>query len=152
MVLQPQDDYWELKAGGVAPELFFRVLPEHFPDATTLFVEGTAIADPVLALLIAHAEAGEFAPGANTIWPESRKLRCKFSADLTTALAELAGALAVPEICDHLFVYRGNDYLLYWHDAFDWSAGLAPDLAAERVAAFARALGCTVVRGGSHSD
>ena len=66
----------------------------------------------------------------------------RFSADLANALAEHARTSSLGEICDHVFLYRGNDYLLYWHDAFDWSAGLAPDLSRERVEAFARALGC----------
>ena len=77
----------QLKAGGIAPELFFRALPEHFPGATTLFIEGTVIASSVAALLDEHGEVGDFMPGANTLWPESKKLRCRFSAQLVSALA-----------------------------------------------------------------
>ena len=152
MAIRPQRGYWELEAGGVEPELFFRALPEHFPDATTLFIEGTANASEVLALLGEHAEAGEFLPGANTIWPESKKLRCRFSAPLAKALAEASRTLSVPEVCDHVFLYRGDDYLLYWHDAFDGSAGLAPDLSSDHVDAFARALGCAAVRSELESE
>jgi hypothetical protein len=145
-MVEPGDRYWELRAAEVDPALFFRILPSHFPEATTLFFEGTAFAADVLRFLRDHGAPGEFTPGANTLWPESTKIRCRFSRELTDGLALLAEHHASPELCDHLFLYREDDFLLYWHDAFDNTADLAPGLPSDRVASFAKALGCTAAR------
>lgn len=66
--------YWEIDGDGLDPGLFFRALPDSFPDATTLFAEGTSIADDVLRCLERHYEPGAFLPGANTIRPVSTKV------------------------------------------------------------------------------
>ncbi len=141
-MIKPGDTYWELRAGEVVPEIFFELLTPHFPEATTLFVEGTDFGEDILRLLRAHGSPGEFTPGANTIWPESTKLRCRFSEELAGDLARLAKRHGTPEIGDHLFLYRDRDFLIYWHDAFDNAAYLAPELPVERVSAFASAMGC----------
>ena len=147
----PDDSCWELHAGRVDPEVFFRVLPDHFPEATTFYFEGAPTSPEVLQLFRQHSRPGELTPGANTIWPTSMKFRCAFSAGIASALAELASRHAIPELFDHLFIYRHDDYLLYWHDAFDNGAYLSPSLPSDRVQALAQALGCSVSRAGSSS-
>lgn len=45
-MIKPTDTYWELRAGEVAPDLFFPLLPSHFPEATTPSGCGFARVEP----------------------------------------------------------------------------------------------------------
>lgn len=140
------DGCWWVEDEGVDSAAFFRLLPAHFPEATTLYVEGTSITEDVLACYERHGEAGEFLAERGTIFPRSRKLRCRFSAELCAELAALAEVHAEPELLDHLHVFNDAQYLLYWHDAFCNPFILSPVLSEERVAGFAKALGTAYSR------
>lgn len=110
--------FWEIQEGRVDFSTFFKLLLRHFPNATTLFVEGTSMADDVKKCYMAFAEEGNYLPSKQTIFPDSNKFRCKFSSGLIGELVLLAEHHAEPELLDHLFLYHGNDSLLEWHDAF----------------------------------
>jgi hypothetical protein len=58
-------------------------------------------------------------------------------------LAEIAGVVAAPEICDHLHAYMGDRVLLLWYDAFhDTSLFLSRDIEEESVRTLCRTLHC----------
>lgn len=132
---------WELFGDRVDSTVFFLSLPEFFPEATTLYAEGTCITPDVQACLSAHAETGPFLPGANTVWPESMKFGCKFSVTLTESLARLSEVHAEPELMSHVFIYRNEAPLLYWHDAFTEEAWVSGDISESRVSAVAKRWG-----------
>lgn len=142
----PYDGSWWVEDEGIDSAAFFRLLPAHFPEATTLYVEGTSIAEDVLACYGRHAEAGEFLAERGTIFPRSQKLRCRFSAELCAELAALSEVQAEPELLDHLHVFKDTQFLLYWHDAFCNPFIISPVLPEERVAEFAKALGTSYSR------
>lgn len=131
---------WDIDEGPLDSAEFFRLLPDHLPEATTFFAEGTSISAEVEALYKSHAQAGKFLPGAQTIWPVSKKFRCEFSRDFCLQLAALAERHAEPELLDHLSIYSGTEPLLQWHDAFANAMLLSGALAEQRVKAFAGAL------------
>lgn len=110
--------FWEIQEGKVDPSVFFKILIRYFPDATTLFLEGTVIADDVKKCYVKHLETGNYLPGSQTIFPKSNGFRCAFSSGLMDEMALLAEQHSEPELLDHLFLYKGNDSLLEWHDAF----------------------------------
>ena len=132
---------WTIGPGSVDSSQFFRLLLSHFPDATTLYAEGTSIEPDVHALFKASAEEGAYLPGAQTIWPESVRFRCRFGAELCEQLARIAEHHAEPELFDHLFLYAGNDALFEWPDAFCNEMSIPSSLEEERVAKFAQSLG-----------
>ncbi len=128
---------WEVDAGHIVYADFLASLPSHFPESTTLFVEGSTISPDVRAALELHVEHGAFLPGANTIWPRSEKFRCKYSVALINTLILLSSAHAEPELFDHFSLYRHAAFLLYWPDALNNAMWLSPELSESRVAAFA---------------
>jgi hypothetical protein len=111
-------EYWEIKKGKVDSARFFEALWTHFPEATTLYVEGGSIAPDLKNCYRTHREEGSYLPRAQTMFPRSEKFRCRFSANLVDALAVLAEQHAEPELLDHLTLYRDSEELLVWHDAF----------------------------------
>lgn len=110
--------YWEIAEGKVNSANFFNALTKCLPEATTLYIEGTVIAEDVASCYLSHQEAGEYLPPAQTIIPISNKYRCKFSDKLMAELALLADRHAEPELLDHLSLYKDTEELLLWHDAF----------------------------------
>ena len=88
-----------------------------FLGSTSFFAEGTVISEDVIECYKKHFEEGDL-PGAQTILPKSGKYRCKFSMGLMEELAVLSERHAEPELLDHLSLYKGNEPLLEWHDAF----------------------------------
>lgn len=114
--------YWALQETEVDPEAFFRELVCLLPEATTLYVEGTVIVDEVKAALLAHAQVGPYLPdpeagSVQTLGSlRTQFFRCEFTPFLLRKLERFARTYAVPEICDHLLVYAGNEPLLEFYD------------------------------------
>ena len=133
--------YWEIDQGKIDSTEFFRALPVYFPDATSFFVEGTVISADVIELYKSHFEEGDYLPGAQTIMPKSGKYRCKFSKKLMVELAALSENHAEPELLDHFSLYKGNDPLLEWHDAFANIILVPQTVAEENVRNFASHFG-----------
>jgi hypothetical protein len=109
------------------------------PKDAVLYLEGGSIAPEIAAFLAARPalEPREVARG--TIWPTARTFHVPL-----TALPEvraLAERHAAPEVCDHLVVYRGDEWLLWAHDAGYGYVQLARSLPVETVERFRLALG-----------
>lgn len=111
-------EYWEIDQGKVDSTEFFRVLPKYFPDATTFYAEGTSISEDIVECYKSHLEEGSYLPGRQTIMPKSEKYRCKFSKEFIEKLVSLSEHHAEPELLDHLSLYKNDEPLLEWHDAF----------------------------------
>ena len=133
--------YWQIDGNSLDPSAFFRALPSHFPDATTLYVEGCGVAPAVEDCYRRHAEPGPFLPERGTLFPPSKKLRCEFSQTLCEELAQLSGNAAEPELADHLHLYRGEEHLLCWYDAFAHDLWLTLTIPEDRAGAFASVFG-----------
>jgi hypothetical protein len=126
---------WELRGGNVDPADVFRALRCLAAEATSLFLEGTSIADDVRRFLEHHREAGPYVPARQTIWPATERFRVPATAEVLEGLAELAESHAQPEIADHLFLYRDREAIVEYPDAFyeDCPLLLAGHLARETV-------------------
>ena len=92
------NEYWELNEGKIDSVKFFKALAKYFPEATTLFIEGTSISDDVRGCYLSHQEAGSYVPPAQTIIPVSEKYRCKFSNAFMNQLVSLAAQHAEPAL------------------------------------------------------
>jgi hypothetical protein len=133
--------HWELK-GRWDIALFFRALPAVFPNATTLFIEGTSIAKDVDAFLDSAADPGDYLPVRQTIWPRPKQYRLRCDSKTLTTLADLAERHAEPELLDHLFLYDSSKALVEFPDAFgvDCPAFVSSDADEEHIRGLAAAL------------
>ena len=134
--------HWELK-GCADSAMFFQNLRAALPSATTLFVEGTSIADDVQDFLRSVTEPGEYLPERQTIWPRPKQFRVPCDDPTLAALADLAERHAEPELLGHLFVYAGSTVLLEFPDAFDADGPIyvSTETDEQRIRDFAAALG-----------
>jgi hypothetical protein len=133
--------YWDIDEGKIDSTVFFRLLLKYFPDATTFFAEGTVIETDVVECYKRHIEDGGFLPGAQTIFPRSKKFRCKFSEAFINEIADLSELHAEPELLDHLFLYKDDKPILLWHDAFANAILVSRSVSEDVISSFASELG-----------
>lgn len=138
------------KVSGVSTaENFFRAVSLLVPDATHMFLEGSPDPD-IEALLAEWADDADYAAPVGTIWSWPRKnhrFSVRASSELFVRLSEAASHHAEPEICDHLHLYRGQEALVQWFDAFSDPLLVSKLVARERVERFASAVGGALSEG-----
>jgi hypothetical protein len=122
---------------------FFRTIPVLLPEATHLLLEGSP-APGVREVLSSHAEPSEFRAARGTFWSwpqKNQRFTLKASSLLFAALADAARHHAQPEICDHLHLYRQDEPLAQWFDAFVDPFLVSKTVSRERLQEFARLTG-----------
>ena len=97
---------------------FFNSLGIYFKDATTLFIEGTSISPIPLKCYNDNLQDGDYLPDRGTLFPKSIRLRCKFSVAMMNELSLIAGHQAEAELMDHFHLYKGDEPVIVWWDAF----------------------------------
>jgi len=119
-------------------------IDEVLPKDAILYLEGTSIVPAVSEFLQASEadETPEVEP--NTTWPRPRVFHLPLTGTNLAELRSLADRHAEPEIANHLVVYRGDDVLLWAHDAGNGHVQLSRSLSSEVVERFRAALGTTL--------
>lgn len=130
-------DCWHV-SGVTSAERFFRAIALLLPGATHVFLEGSPDPD-IVAILSAHEERTDYRAPAGTIWswPQSnRRFSLRASSSLFSELAEAANHHAEPEVCSHIHLYRDDEPLLQWFDAFTDPLLVSKAIPRERVEQF----------------
>jgi hypothetical protein len=133
---------WKVSGVRTAEE-FFRALSLLVPDATHMFLEGSPEPD-IQEMLAESADGADYAAPLGTLWSwpqKNRRFSVRASPELFVRLSEAASHHAEPEICDHLHVYRGEEALVQWFDAFSDPILVSKAVARERAERFASAVG-----------
>lgn len=118
-----------------------RAIDEVMPKDAVLYVEATAIAPDVASFLETRTAQDQREITSNTLWPRPRVFHLPLTGDNLAEFRELAEKHAEPEVADHLVVYRGDDVLLWAHDAGDGYVDVARGWPESSVEAFRDALG-----------
>jgi hypothetical protein len=118
-----------------------RAIDEAMPKDALLYLEGTAIAPDVASFLESRAAQDRREIKANTLWPKPKVFHIPLTGDNLTEFRNLAEKHAEPEVADHLVVYRGEDVLLWAHDAGYGYVYVARELSESIVEALRDALG-----------
>jgi len=131
---------------GYATDLYalLRAIDEVLPGDATLYLEGTSFAPSVADFLRSREpdERPKIAP--NTLWPKPTFFHLQLTTGNLAGLRSLAEEHAEPEVADHLVVYRGEDVLLWAHDAGAGYVQLSRSLPPETTERFRAALGDTL--------
>lgn len=143
-----ESESWKV-SGVKTAEDFFAAVSNLVPDATHMFLEGSPASD-IEALWKEAADDGYYAAPAGTIWSwpqKNRRFSVRVSPELFARLSEAASTHAEPEICDHIHLYRGQEALMQWFDAFSGPLLVSKLIARERVERFASAVGGVLSEG-----
>jgi hypothetical protein len=118
-----------------------RAIDEVLPKDAVLSIEGTSIVPAIAEFLEARqvADPAEIEPG--TLSPKPRFFHLPLEGTNLAELRALADNQAEPEVADNLVVYRGNDVLLWAHDAGYGDVELSRSLSPDVVSRFTAALG-----------
>jgi len=139
----PLGPCWELEDRRVDSTTFLQLLAPMFPEATTVFFEGSSIAPNIVTILERHTDPGPYLPKAQTLWSTGAilRFRCNFTPAICEALASASLHHAEPELFDHLFLYAEHVPLMEWPDAFSNCMWIASSIPESRIDAFAAGLG-----------
>ena len=118
-----------------------RAIDEAMPKDAVLYLEASAIAPDVASFLESRPAQDRREIKANTLWPKPKVFHIPLTGDNLAEFRNLAEKHAEPEVADHLVVYRGEDVLLWAHDAGSGYVEVARDLSESIVEALRDALG-----------
>jgi hypothetical protein len=122
---------------------FFKALGKLVPTGATLCIEGTSISKEVKSFLEAHRVKETCKVQLGTLWPRPSIYHVFCNDETLFELANLSERHAVPEICDHLNVYKDGEVLLSWYDAFSDPIYISKKLPEDDLKAFCNTLGCS---------
>ena len=113
------------------------------PKGATLYLEGSqrAMSPKLIAFLRTHAVHESRDIPSGTILPQPLRVHIDATEENLDEILRLGDALAEPEVCDHLVVYRGDETLIIAYDVWDTQLHVSsslPEEAIERFRALAR--------------
>jgi hypothetical protein len=126
----------------IAP--FLLELVNIIPEDAIIYLEGGTPPAKLKTFLaqrcvpeVAHVEMG-------TIWPRPLVHHLPATRENILELANIAKRCATPEVAMHFHVYKNNEVLLQWHDAFcDDPLYISKDVPEEKIKQFCDRLGLT---------
>ena len=97
---------------------FFRALIDLLPEGSIAYLEGGSPKKELKAFLDERSipEVSHVAMG--TIWPRPYVFHLPTTPDNLSALADISENYAEPEVAIHFHVYKDDQILLEWYDAF----------------------------------
>ena len=132
--------YWVMKGYHDFP-LFLRNLPKLFPAGSVLYLEGVAISKDVQEFLKDRLPEKTAKLELGTVWPRPQTFHMVLTVQSVEGLARLAENHALPEMCDHLHVYKDDTVLLEAHDVLDQCISLSGSLPEEQIKVLCGQLG-----------
>jgi hypothetical protein len=138
--LDLQRGFWEVEAETDWPVLL-RAVRSFLPEDAVLYFEGGSPNEEIDTFMAAHAVPEKVHIAYGTIWPRPKVIHVPAHHQNIDLLAQIAQRCAEPELASHFHVYRDNEVLLEWHDAFSQPMLLAGSLGEDVVRGFATVLG-----------
>jgi hypothetical protein len=138
--------YWTVSKPNDFPA-FLRVLPDIMPDGSILYLESSHTAPDVQTYLHTRQAVTTCKIAGATIWPRPEYFHIPITPENVAGLAELSEHYAVPEICDHLHVYKDGRMLLQWYDAPVDPLALSREISEKELKFLCDSLGCKYKEG-----
>jgi len=111
----PPGAHWDLDHPEAQFPQLLRRLPDLMPPGSTLYLEGSP-ADEVRAYLEARAVENPAKVQMGTVWPRPLVFHIALTPENMTGLAALAERYVIPQIADHLHIYKDGTVFLAWYD------------------------------------
>jgi hypothetical protein len=98
--------------------IFLRALQFIFSQEAILYLEGGYPDKELSAFLEQHTVENPVKVAVGTIWPRPNIFHIRMTPAHIETLSKLTENRASPEVAIHLHVYKQDQVLLEWHDAF----------------------------------
>ena len=134
---------WAIAASAWDAELGFAALPTLIDGDCTIYLEGGSHSDEVASFIDTHQVAPQVQIARGTIWPRQQVYHLPATVDVFDGLSRLADHHALPEICEHLVIYRPSIVLVDWYDVFDREIYASSTIPERSVRKFAGIVGAT---------
>ena len=121
---------------------FLRALPHLVPPGSVLYLEGV-YSDAIIDYLRRHPAEHRLKIAGGTIWPKPQCFHLPITEETALNLGGLSQSCAAPEVCAHLHVYRGDQVLASWYDAFTDPLRVSASIPENRIQEFCHDLKCT---------
>jgi hypothetical protein len=131
---------WAITSRRWDPELGLAALPILAGHDAVLYLEGGPHSEEVAGLLNAHSIPAVERIERGTMSPRPQIYHLPAAVHIFEGLSQLAGRCALPEICDHLVIYRPALVIVDWYDAFDREVYVSSSVAEELIREFAEIL------------
>ena len=135
------DGCWAITAPYWDAEVGFAALPNLAGKDAMLYLEGGSHSDEVAAFIDGHVIPAVEQIARGTIWPRQMIHHLPATPDVFNGLSRLADHHALPEICDHLVIYRPSLVLVDWYDVFDREAYVSSTVPEKLIREFADMVG-----------
>jgi hypothetical protein len=135
------DGCWAITAPRWDAVIGFAALSKLVGNDATLYLEGGSHSDEVAAFLAAKSIPALEQIARGTIWPRQQVHHLPATPAVLEELSRLADHHALPEICDHVVVYRPSLVLVDWYDAFDRDAYASSTIPEQVIRDFAETVG-----------
>ena len=151
--LDVNQPFWELDGETDFPSLL-RALIGFLPDGCTLYFEGGSSEGELLQFMKSRQIGERVHVAVGTVWPRPKYYHIPATTENLSELARIAEHHAEPELAIHFHIYREENIILEWHDAFTQPMLLAGTLEEEKVKTLAKALNMEVTKwkNGSEQD
>lgn len=138
--LNTTEPYWEVDGPRTFEELL-NALISSAPENAVLYLEGGSPDAEIGGFLAARSVPEVSHVAIGTIWPRPQVFHVPATSEALGELARIMGHHAEPELAVHFHVYRDDDVLLEWHDAFSQPMLVSGAIPEEKVKALADKLG-----------
>jgi len=141
-------DCWEVtEIKGVQASNLFKALVNLMPEDSIFCLETTSSVEEVMAFLEANKIPPVTKVQLGTLWPKPAVYHIPLNEQTMQQMAELAVSFVMPEICDHIHIYKDGEVLLEWFDAFWQPLYVSRKITEDSVKSFCEKIGCDYCNG-----
>ncbi len=132
---------WMVQGGVGDFSDFVRALPLLVPQGSILHIEGGAHSKELTAFLNSRMLSPRCKIELGTIWPSSHIYHLPTDEGFLNEFATMTEECALPEVCDHLAIYKNGIVLVQCYDAMDDPIFVSKQLSLEVLDAFCKKIG-----------
>ena len=134
---------WEVtEIRGVQAAKYFLALLDIMPADSVFCVETSNLVEEVREFLEANKMPNTTRVLLGSIWPKPDVFHIPFSEQNMRQMAEFAVNFAIPEICDHIHIYKNDEVLLEWFDVFSKPLYISKKFSEDSINDFCSKVGC----------
>jgi len=138
--LNQNECYWEI-FGETSFSCLFQALVDLLPNESILYFEGGSPSGKLLEFINNNSIPEQIHIAVGTIWPKPKCYHVPASGQNLSKLKEISNSIADPELAVHFHVYKEEEILLEWHDAFSNPMLLSGKFNEEKIKQFSDKLG-----------